>query len=309
VLRAIIDVWKETLKYRLSRVKARLKFMVDDIGPEEYRRLVEVKLGRELESFEAPVSVGETEHLGIHPQKGDGLYYIGYPVHLGVISGQQMIALADLAASFDGDIRLTRQQNFILTGVPEARLNEVMAAVEEIGFTLNTNTIRGASIACTGQPLCNYAVASTKPKLGEIIDHLEATFGKQVEGLRLNVDGCPHACGHHWIGDIGLQGTTARERGETGEKLEAYELYLRGGLGPDAAIGRPIVRRVPADEAHIYVERLVRGYLENRQTDEPFKAFASRHSDEELIAMATARPLAEIIAEQEKRPLRGRQHA
>ena len=57
-------------------------------------------------------------------------------------------------------------------------------------------------------------------------------FGSEVEGLKLGVDGCPHACAHHWITDIGLQGTTARGDGVT--KLEAYEIYLRGGLGEDA---------------------------------------------------------------------------
>jgi len=183
------------------------------------------------------------------------------------------------------------------------------ARVAEIGFPLDVNRLRASSIACTGQPLCNYAVAGTKTKLEEIVNHLERTLGRDAEGLRLNVDGCPHACGHYWIGDIGLQGTTARDRGEEGEKQEAYEMYLRGGLGADAAIGRAIVRRVPADQAHLYVERLARAYLAERQDGDGFKAFADRHTDEELIAIATSRPLAEIIAEQERRPVhRERRH-
>jgi sulfite reductase beta subunit-like hemoprotein len=68
VLRAIIDCWKENPRYRLSRVKARLKFMVDDYGAEEYRRMVEERLGRRLEDFQAPEPVGETDHLGVQPQ-------------------------------------------------------------------------------------------------------------------------------------------------------------------------------------------------------------------------------------------------
>ena len=58
-------------------------------------------------------------------------------------------------------------------------------------------------------------------------------FGEQVGGLKLNLDGCPHACAQHW-NDIGLQGTTSR-RG-AGEPLEAFDIILRGGLGKDAAI-------------------------------------------------------------------------
>jgi ferredoxin-nitrite reductase len=159
-----------------------------------------------------------------------------------------------------------------------------MAAVEEIGFSLNTNFIRGASIACTGQPLCNFAVAETKGKMQEIVERLETRFGKEVETLAVGVDGCPHACAHHWIADIGLQGTTGRGDGTT--KLEAYEIYLRGGLGADATIGRPLLRRVPAGEATDVVEKLVAGWLERREDGETFQHFTRRSSDEELIALA-----------------------
>jgi ferredoxin-nitrite reductase len=286
VLRGVIDVWKDSLKYRLSRVKARLKFMVDDVGAEGYRRLVEERLGRPLEDGTAPAPETESEHVDVHRQKQPGLAYVGFPVPQGLVSGEQMLRIAEVAESSGGDVRLTRQQNFILTGIPEDRVAQVVEGVAAIGFRLDVNRIRASSVACTGQPLCNYAVAQTKPKLAEILDRLEARFGKDVEGLRVNVDGCPHACCHHWVSDIGLQGTTLRERGPDGEKLQGYEIYLRGGLGLDSAIGRPIVRRVPADKAPLYVERLVEAYLTGRHEGERFKPFADRHADEELIAIA-----------------------
>src|SRR5690348_9497925 len=147
ILGAITMVWSEDLKYRVSRVKARLKFMVDDIGPEGIRERVEKKLGRTLEDYELPsVDVEPSHHLGVHPQKQEGLSYIGVPVHLGLVSGDQMIALADLAETYGGDIRLTRQQNFILTGVPDERVPEAIAAIEEIGFPIDVNPVRGNSI-------------------------------------------------------------------------------------------------------------------------------------------------------------------
>jgi len=136
------------------------------------------------------------------------------------------------------------------------------------------------------EPLCNYAVAETKPKLQEIVERLEGRFGDQLKGLKLGVDGCPHACAHHWISDIGLQGTTARGDGQSG-KQQAYEIYLRGGLGANAEIGRPILRRVPSEEAASYVERLVEAYLQEREEEETFQTYAKRKSDEELITIAT----------------------
>jgi ferredoxin-nitrite reductase len=296
VARAILDIWRTDLRYRLSRAKARLKFLVDDYGPDGVRIAIEKQLGWPLEPLQAaPRPVGSVDHLGPHAQKQAGLFYIGFPVFLGHVTGQQTIQIADVAAEFGGDIRLARQQNFLITNVPEARVDEVIKRVGEIGFPLDVNGIRGGSVGCTGQPLCNYAVAETKSKLEEIVLRLEERFGREVAGIKLGVDGCPHACAHHWVTDIGLQGTTARGDEAGHDKLEAYEIYLRGGLGEHAEVGRPLLRRVPTEQAAAYVERLVGAYLAERQTDETFQSFAKRKSDEELIAIGSGTADAMVV--------------
>jgi ferredoxin-nitrite reductase len=286
VLRAIVDVWREDLRYRMSRAKARLKFMVHDLGPEAFRARVEEKLGRRLDDGAVPPAPAEEhDHTGIHPQTQEGFFYAGFPVHLGLMNGETMLRLADLVESWDGEIRLTRRQNFILAHIPEARVDEAVRQVEALGFPRQGMGLRGASIACTGDPFCNYTVAETKGKLQEIVEHLERVFGEQAVGLRLNLDGCPHACAHHWIGDIGLQGTTLRERGPAGERLHGYDLFLRGGLGRNAAIGRPVLQRVPGTEVHVVIERLFRAYLDGRREGEPIQQFFARQDDGELAEM------------------------
>ena len=284
VLRAIIDTWRSTTEYRISRVKARLKFMIDDYGVDAFRQLVEARLGYTLEILpELPLPDAESDHMGIHEEKKHGHFYVGFPVYLGVMSGRQMRDLADIAESFEGDIRLTRRQNFILSGIPKDRLDEVIAQVGELGFPLDVNHLYASSIGCIGDPHCNYAVTPTKEKLATVIERLVRQFGNQVSDLKVNLDGCPHACAQHWTGDIGLQGTTGR--GPKGEPLEAFDVILRGGLGRDAAIGKPLLRRVPSAKVEDTVARLFAGYLENRLPGESFTKFCVRTPDEALIAI------------------------
>ncbi len=286
VLRAIIDTWQSTTEYRISRVKARLKFMIDDYGVDAFRQLVEARLGHVLEPLaEVPLPAAESDHMGVHEQNEPGKFYVGFPVYLGLMSGRQMCRIAELASSCGGDIRLTRRQNFILSGIPGERLEEVISEAGEIGFPLGVNGLYGSSIGCIGDPHCNYAVTPSKEKLASIIERLSTQFGQEVAGLKLNLDACPHACAQHWTGDIGLQGTTGR--GPNGEPLEAFDVILRGGLGRDAAIGKPLLRRIPSAKVEDTVAQLFSGFLQNRLEGESFTRFCRRMPDEVLIALGT----------------------
>src|SRR5581483_1771143 len=179
VLAALLDAWQEDLRYRVSRVKARMKFMVDDYGPEGMRAEVERRLGRRLADFELEAPGGIADHVGVHPQKQPGLFYVGAPVHVGLVSGDQLIAVADLAEELGGDVRVTRQQNFVLTNVPEERVAETVTALAALGFPLEANRLRASAIACTGEPHCNFSVTETKPRMDALVRHLEARFGDE----------------------------------------------------------------------------------------------------------------------------------
>ena len=133
-------------------------------------------------------------------------------------------------------------------------------------------------------------VAARRPRR-----HLEARFGDALAGLKLNLDGCPHACAHHWVGDLGFQGSTVRN--EEGVRRQAYDLLLRGGLGPDAAIARPVFRRIPAEDLADAVTGLLDGWLRQREGGESFRAFCDR------IERRPARPPGRARAGEE--PTRG----
>jgi ferredoxin-nitrite reductase len=289
VTTALLDVWREDLTYRVSRVKSRMKFMVDDYGPEGVRAAIEERIGRELDDFALdPPPDGFADHIGLHAQKQPGLVYVGVPVHLGLVSGEQMTAVADLAERLGGDIRITRLQNFVVGNVPEGRADETVAELRALGFPLDLNHVRAASLACTGEPHCNYSVTETKTRADALIQALERRFGDDIAGLRLHLDGCPHACAQHWVGDLGFQGTTARD--EQGKRRQAYDVFLRGGLGAGAAIARPVFRRVPTEELDAAVEGLVAGWLAAREPGESFRAFCDRSADDELGILAGREP-------------------
>jgi ferredoxin-nitrite reductase len=278
VLAAILDEWREDLRYRVSRVKARLKFMIDDIGPEGMRESVEARLGRRFDDFALPPSPVPGTHLGVHAQR-DGRSYAGVPVHLGLISGDQMIALADLGH----EVRITRQQNLVLANVDD--VDALAARLTAIGLPLDASSLRGDAIACTGEPHCNFSVTETKSRMDGLVQLLEERFPRgALDGLRLHLDGCPHACAQHWVGDLGFQGTTVRD--EEGRRHQAYDVYLRGSLDRPAAIARPVFRRVPTEALDDVVVGLVGGWVTARGDGETFRTYVDRTSDDELAQLA-----------------------
>jgi sulfite reductase beta subunit-like hemoprotein len=285
VAAAILDEWREDLRYRVSRVKARLKFMVDDIGPEGIRERVERRLGRSFDDFSMPAQPPPGNHLGVRESR-DGRLLVGVPVHLGLVSGDQMSSLADLAEHFDGDVRITRQQNLVLTRVDDlAFATEKLAAA---GLPLDAGPLRGDAIACTGEPHCNFSVTETKTRMDGLVELLESRFGRSVDGLRMHLDGCPHACAQHWVGDLGFQGTTVRD--PDGKPHQAYDVYLRGSLDRPTAIARPVFRRVPTDELDDVVVQLVGGWIDDRAAGESFRSFCDRSTDEQLGRIAGREP-------------------
>jgi sulfite reductase beta subunit-like hemoprotein/molybdopterin converting factor small subunit len=291
VLRAITDSWQYNLRYRVSRVKARIKFMMDDYGPQGVREMVEERLGYKLEDGACPAPSYDDDHMRESPQKQEGLYYVGVPVPMGYIKGEQLVALGEMLGSIGAEARFTRSQNFIAVNVPEDRLAWLKEEIYRAGFKVQANPVYARSVACTDHQFCNYSVSETKGKLKELLPELERRFGGDaISGLRIHMDGCPHSCAQHWIADIGLQGTTATDP-TSGKRIEAYNLRLRGGIGTRAAIGVPILRRIPESEIIEVVCRLVGAWLEEKKKREQqlsFADFLDLHDDEEIRAICGA---------------------
>ena len=300
VCRAITEIFRDEGK-RTKRTRARIKFLVDEWGVERLRDEVEQKLGRALPTSVVPGDPVDPhrDHLGVHPQAQPGLYYLGATTLRGRFTGDQMIAVADIADRFgSGALRCTNRQNIIVLDVPDGQVDEAAASLRDIGLPTEASTFRRGVISCTGMEFCKLAIVETKERAAELIEHLERRVGDIAGSLRINLNGCPNACAQYQVADIGLQGGIARL--PDGRRVQGFILHIGGRLGADAGFARRVASKaMPADDARYAVERIVRAYAGERPSDGTFAEWAAAQSDGRLAALAgvaVAREPAEAAA-------------
>ena len=271
--------------YRKSRKHARYKYLVADWGAEHYREVLEDILGYALPDAEPlPEDYpGYEDRYGVHPQKQEGLSYVGVPVIAGRLNADQLDAIGDIAEEFGtGDVRLTVMQSFYIINVPNEKTGEVVKRLEAAGLPVERSAIARGVVACTGIQFCNLAVTETKERAQTIARELDKNVQwKSSEFFRINVNGCPNSCGQHWVADVGLQGCTKKVDGEL---KEHFDMFLGGGLGHDAAYNRRILR-MPAEEVPAAIQRVMEAFEAQKQEGESFKQFCARHDDDTLAAM------------------------
>ena len=287
VCAAITEIFRDEGK-RTKRTRARIKFLVDEWGVERLRAEVERKIGRSLPTSVVPADPidAHRDHLGVHPQLEAGLYYLGATTLRGRFSGEQMIAVADIADRFgSGELRCTNRQNVIVLGVPDRSVEEAAASLADVGLPTKASTFRRGIISCTGMEFCKLAIVETKERARELIEHLERRVGDVAGSLRINLNGCPNACAQYQVADIGLQGGIARL--PDGRRVQGFIVHIGGRLGEDAGFGRRVSSKpIPAEDAKYAVERLVRAYAAERPADGTFADWAADQSDRRLAALA-----------------------
>ncbi len=276
---------------RTNRNKARLKYVLDSWGFDKFLAAVEEKLGRKLlrvpaEAVAPRPAYDRFAHIGVHPQKQAGLNWIGVALKLGHLSPAQIRGLAKLAADFgDGDIRLTVWQNLLISGVADANVATVTAAIEALGLSTTTSALRAGLIACTGKTGCRFAAAHTKESADEIATWCDerVPLGTPVN---IHLTGCHHSCAQHYIGDIGMIGARVPIN-DDGDTVDGFHLLVGGGFGTEATMARELFQNVKAEDAPRTVERVLKAYLNNRASDdETFVTFANRTDIEALRRMA-----------------------
>lgn len=296
VCRGIAAVFRDH-GYREKRTRARLKFLVADMGWEKFRELLETTLGYKLEHDESivvPPVAPHQDHMGSGPQKQPGLSYVGVPVERGRVTAEQLRAAAELSARYAAPplIGLSNKQNLLFLNIPTARVAEFSRELERAGLPPHAPLWRTSLVTCTGTQFCNLAIVETKERAAKILRYLEDQV--QIDSpIMVSVTGCPNSCGQYQIADIGLMGVVCNFRGVRG--TEAYNVMLGGALGADAKFATLTLKKVPADYVHKAIGQVVTAYKTHRtDAEETFRQFVARHTPEQLAAWLQIPEMAEV---------------
>ena len=288
-LEQVPDVWANVVRifrdygYRRLRNRARLKFLVAEWGVEKFREILEEDyLGYKLpDGPHAPNNLVDRDHIGVHEQK-DGNLYIGVKPTLGHMSGEQLIALADLAEKYGvTDLRFTPFKEVLLLGVEPGAVENLQADLEEMGLYSKPSEFRRGLLSCTGLEYCKLAHVTTKSRAIELADELEERFGDLDSPITISLNGCPNACARHQVSDIGLKGQMV-DNGH-GEKVEGFQVHLGGTIGEGANFGRKLRgHKVLSSELTEYVARVVQRFVDKREGAETFRDWVARADEEDL---------------------------
>ena len=244
--RGILEVYRDN-GLRANRQKSRLMWLIDEWGIEEFRTRVANHLGYPLATAAEKDAIDweKRDHLGVFPQKQEGLSYIGLCVPVGRLFADDMFDLARIAEVYgSGELRLTVEQNVIIPNIAAENVATLLTEPLLVKFTPNPAPLQRALVSCTGAQFCNFALIETKNKAVDLIRQLDAELNIP-RGVRMHWTGCPNSCGQPQVADIGLMGTKARKDGKT---VEGVDLYMGGKVGKDAHLGSCVQKGIPCED-------------------------------------------------------------
>jgi ferredoxin-nitrite reductase len=293
--RAIAQLYAE-LGNREHRGVSRMRYLVQELGPEGFRAELVTRLNFVPRSGATPLSTGyRRDHVGVHPQVQEGLVYVGCAVPAGRLTGLELVEVARLADTYgDGHVRLGVDQNFILSGVPDSRTATLLNEALMVKFSPHAGPFTRGVVACTGNEFCRYAITETKQRAVQLAQRLDARLDElrpdsplRTQPLRIHLSGCSASCAQPQIADIGLRGAVHK----SDYKLEeAYDVGLGGALGPEAGFLNWVEGAVPARQLEDAIMNAARAYDEQHHEGETFTAWSRRTSPTELRTIVNGRP-------------------
>jgi sulfite reductase beta subunit-like hemoprotein/uncharacterized protein (UPF0332 family) len=300
-----------------NRSRARLKFLVQDLGIEKFRELVlkernilpfdprwtEYLTEAQGQFQEAPLKPA-AEHVDLvtisdlngatddfkkwlktntRPQRQAGYVTVTVTLPLGDITANQLRALADMVRRYTREtIRTTVEQNFVIRWVSKGDLPELYKALRAVKLGQPGAGALVDVVSCPGTDTCKLGISSSRGLAAELRKRIsENSFvaDEAVQNLHIKISGCFNSCGQHHIGDLGFYGVS---RKISGYAVPHFQVVLGGEWEHNAgSYGLPVVA-VPSKNIPQVVSRLTEVYVNGRNSGETFKEFIKRTGKAEL---------------------------
>jgi sulfite reductase (ferredoxin) len=318
VVQAIVEVQRDHGN-RENRKQARLKYLVERWGIEQFRaavseRLRQRNLGIELAAPRPIPHYQVTTHLGLHAQRQSGRFYWGLPIANGEISedgqvtgkhdkafgGSNLVFFRTLVRDYGLGVRFSVNQDLILTDILDRDIAEIRQRLQDHGIPTEeaVSPLRTQAHACVGvyhtasldfpgevARFCPLSFTEAKLFLPQLLDELEdAGYGDLP--VPINITGCPNSCAFSAIGGIGLWGALKRQA----DGHEYFDLRIGGAMdGTVPRLALPFRQRVRDDHVGPTIQDLFGLYRRERQGDESFSDFCYRLGTDRLQQRIPAR--------------------
>ena len=289
---------------RSKRAKARLKFLIKDIGLGAFVKLVEAEQKAlsvtsfpiDTSKFDAEIDVSHVEipsveikdkdafelwkSTNVIEQKQEGFSAIGIKVHLGDFYTDKARILADLIKNYAGnEIRLTLRQNILIRHVKNEFLPFFYVELKKLGFaTIGYNSTLDIT-SCPGTDTCNLGIASSTGISVELERVLKTEFPQYVNNkdVTIKISGCMNSCGQHTMAHIGFQGMSIKSGNLVAPALQV----LLGGSVLGNGKGRIAnkVLKIPSKRGPNALRSILNDYETNVVANESFIDYYDRQGE------------------------------
>jgi sulfite reductase beta subunit-like hemoprotein len=315
VAEAVFRIFDRQEWLRVNRARARIKVFVDKYGIDELRAQVEEELKGDwvaerdfsiehrlflddeaASAPSAPQTYGspngdlhEYERFcsaNVQEQKQSGYVTVEVKITRGDLTPEQFRGLAAIMREHSGGYaRTTVQQNVLLRWVREESVYDVWEALRELGLGEPGAREITDVVSCPGTDSCKLGITSSMGLNEAVQERVEAMqiSDRLARDIHIKMSGCPNGCSQHHVADIGFYGASIKVGEHT---IPAYIPHL-GGIyeGGSVAFGQRLKLRLPAKRVPEAIDRWVRHYEAERQTDEPWRAFVDRVGTAQLEAL------------------------
>jgi len=314
VAEAVFRIFDRQEWLRVNRARARIKVLVDKIGVDAFRELLDEELEGEWvaerefdvdrlrfdvdEEASAPPPPpladspngdrSEFERFlegNVQAQRQEGFSAVEVKITRGDLTPEQFRGLATIMREYTGgNARSTVQQNLVLRWVRDEALYDVWERLEALGLGEAGAREITDVVSCPGTDSCKLGITSSmglNKAIKERVDSMEIT-DELTKRIQIKMSGCPNGCSQHHIANIGFYGASLK----VGERqMPAYIPHIGGTYeGGEVVFGKRLKSRLPAKRVPEAVERWVRLYEAEREGGEEFNAFAERRGAEAFEA-------------------------